>query len=84
MSTPLEVTELLPPADVFPLLSDDHIRAYEKAVDALLNHDWSRAFNLLHQVPANDRVKDFLTVFIAQHNRTAPSNWDGVIPLSSK
>jgi hypothetical protein len=35
-------------------------------------------------VPADDRVKDFLTVFIAQHNRTPPENWNGVIPLGSK
>ena len=33
---------------------------------------------------ADDRVKDFLTVFIAQHNRTPPKNWDGVIDLESK
>jgi adenylate cyclase len=35
-------------------------------------------------VPADDLVKDFLTVFIAQHDRTAPANWDGVIPIASK
>ena len=46
--------------------------------------DWNEAFDLLHQVPARDRVKDFLTVFIAQHNRTPPSDWDGVIRLASK
>ena len=46
--------------------------------------DWSDAIELLHGLPAKDRVKDFLTVFIAQHNRTPPTNWNGVIPLSSK
>jgi hypothetical protein len=35
-------------------------------------------------VTAEDRVKDFLTVFIAQHNRTPPKDWDGVISLQSK
>ena len=29
-------------------------------------------------------AKDFLTVLIAQHDRTAPDNWDGVIDLSGK
>ena len=29
-------------------------------------------------------MKDFLTVYIAQHNRTPPPDWDGVIPLASK
>lgn len=80
----LEVSELLPPASQFPLLSDEDIANYEAALDALLARDWSLAFELLHRVPAKDRVKDFLTVFIAQHNRTPPDNWDGVIPLSSK
>ena len=84
METSLEVNELLPPASEHPALSDEHVRTYEAAVEALLDRDWSRAFDLLHQVPANDRVKDFLTVFIAQHNRIAPAGWDGVIPLSSK
>lgn len=80
----LEVSELLPPISEFPLLSDEDLANYEAALDALLARDWSLAFELLHRVPAKDRVKDFLTVFIAQHNRTPPDDWDGVIPLSSK
>lgn len=81
METPLEVSELLPPATEFPELPDDAIAVYEQALDALADRDWDRAFSLLHQVPATDRVKDFLTVFIAQNNRTPPSGWDGTIPL---
>ena len=45
---------------------------------------WPEAFELLHRTPTEDTVTDFLTVYIAQHNRTAPPNWDGVITLSSK
>ena len=44
----------------------------------------AQAFERLHRVPAEDRVKDFLTMFIVQHNRTAPEGWNGVIPLTSK
>ncbi len=84
MEHSLEVSELLPPASEFPLLQDAHITAYEAALEALLERDWEAAFQKLHEVPAEDRVKDFLTVFIAQHNRTAPANWDGVIPLLQK
>jgi adenylate cyclase len=84
LQTSLEVSELLPPEAQYPQLADDHIAAYEAALDALLARDWNQAFNLLHNVPAEDRVKDFLTVFIAQHNRTPPENWDGVIPLATK
>ncbi|HTU23813.1 MAG TPA: adenylate/guanylate cyclase domain-containing protein [Pirellulales bacterium] len=80
----LEVTELLPPASVFPELSDENVADYERALDELLAGRWPQAFERLHRVPAEDRVKDFLTVFIAQHNRTPPENWNGVIPLSSK
>jgi adenylate cyclase len=84
LDMPVEVSELLPPAVEYPQLTDENLAAYEAALDALLDRDWPQAFELLHQVPANDRVKDFLTVFIAQHNRTPPVDWDGVIPLSSK
>lgn len=84
LETSLEVSELLPPAEQYPQLTDQHIAAYEAAVDALLARDWDQAFELLHQVPAEDRVKDFLTVFIAQHNRTPPEDWDGVISLTAK
>lgn len=83
-STALEVSELLPPQSAYPALSDDAIAAYEAALEALLAGNWEDAFQLLHNVPADDRVKDFLTVFIAQHNRTPPDDWDGVIPLASK
>ena len=84
MEAAVEVSELLPPESVFPQLNDQHIAAYEKALDALLARDWETAFHWLHQVPAEDRVKDYLTVFIAQHNRMPPPNWDGVIAIASK
>jgi len=84
METPLEVSELLPPASQYPLLSDEHLELCERALDAFLDGRWPAAFELLHRIPAEDRVADFLTVYIAQHNRTPPPSWDGVIPLSSK
>ncbi len=80
----LEVSELLPNEAEFPTLRDEHIVCFESAVEAFLRSDWQEAFELLHRVPPEDRVKDFLTVFIAQHNRTPPTNWNGVIPLASK
>ncbi len=82
--TPLEVSELLPPQAELPELTDQDIALYEGALAALHARDWQLAFQLLHQVTADDRVKDFLTVFIAQHNRTPPADWDGVVPLASK
>jgi adenylate cyclase len=84
MDTAVEVSELLPPLAEHPQITDAGINDYEKALDAFQAGRWSDAFELLHTVPAADRVKDFLTVYIAQHNRTPPRDWDGVIPLASK
>lgn len=84
MQTPLVVHQLLPSADVPGTLADEDIAMYESALEALLDLRWDDAFELLHQVPASDRVKDFLTVFIARHGRVPPEQWDGVIPLDKK
>jgi len=82
LDTPLVVSELLPPLLAWPQLTDEHIAAFEAAGVALNARDWPRALQLLHQVPPDDLAKDFLTVFIAQHNRTPPENWDGIVPVS--
>ncbi len=84
IDVPLEVHELLPPAAQYPQLPDEAIRWYEQALDALLEGRWREALLALHRVPAEDQVKDFLTVFIARHDRVPPADWDGVISLSSK
>ena len=83
MSSPLEVSELLPPAGG-SILSDADIAAYESALSAFQACDWPLALKHLHAVPPEDLAKDFLTVFIAQHSRTPPPNWDGTIPLERK
>jgi adenylate cyclase len=84
LDTPLEVSELLPPESECTDLTDEHRVLYELALDAFLAGDWPQAFELLHQVPTEDRAKDFLTVYIAQHNRTPPPDWNGVISLENK
>ncbi|MBX7167782.1 MAG: adenylate/guanylate cyclase domain-containing protein [Pirellulales bacterium] len=80
----LTVCELLPPADQYPRLSDEHITAYEAALDALLAGRWAESYQLLHHVPPDDRAKDFLMVYIARHNREVPPDWSGFIQLQSK
>lgn len=84
MQTPLVVSELLPPAGEQSLLLDVHIAAYEAALDHFLEGNWAESFRLLHEVPAEDQVKDFLTVYIAQHRREPPPGWKGVIELPGK
>ena len=34
----------------------------------------------LDKVPVNDRAKDFLMIFIAQHNYEPPENWTALCP----
>ncbi len=84
MDSSLEVSELLPPLSQYPVLTDEHLAYYEMALDKFLSRNWAAAFELLHRIPAEDEVKDFLTVYIAEHNRRVPLNWDGVIPLENK
>jgi adenylate cyclase len=84
LETPLMVSELLPPAGGDEALGDEHVAAYEAALDAFLKRDWSAAYEHLHRVPPQDLGKDILTGFIIQHNHTPPAGWDGVIPLASK
>ncbi len=84
MHTPLVVSELLPPAGPDGVLSDEELAAYELALDHFINGDWSSAFRLLHQVPAEDRVKDFLTATIVGNRRQAPDDWQGFIELPAK
>jgi adenylate cyclase len=83
LATPLLVSELLPPTSRSPLRDED-IQFYEAALEDLRKGQWEKAFRQLYKVTAEDLVKDFLTVYIAQHNRTPPAGWDGVIGLASK
>jgi adenylate cyclase len=84
LESPLEVSELLPPVSEYPELTDEHLQNYEAALDAFLARKWPAALELLHRIPAEDEVKDFLVVYIAQHNRRPPPGWNGVIELGSK
>lgn len=84
MNTSLMVSELLPPEQTEGLLTDAHLDAYETALDHFLAGRWPEAFRHLHFVPAEDQVKDFLTVYIAQHRRTPPPDWTGIIELPAK
>ncbi|MDA7950969.1 MAG: adenylate/guanylate cyclase domain-containing protein [Pirellulaceae bacterium] len=78
-----EVSELLPPEQEHYLSNLDLVN-YEKALDAFLGGRWQESLEWLHQVTTKDHVKDFLTVYIAQHNRVPPKNWEGFIPLQAK
>jgi adenylate cyclase len=84
MDAIVAITELLPPVSEYPQLSDEHIHSYERALEQWSLGEWEESFRLLHDVPATDLAKDFLTVYIAQHQRTPPAGWDGSIHVTEK
>ncbi len=84
MEQPVWVSQLLRPEAEHPFLKNQHLAWYEEAVDHFTAGRWSEALELLHRVPPQDRVKDFLTQFILQRDRTPPPDWEGVISLDSK
>jgi adenylate cyclase len=84
LDSSVEVSELLPPEQEFPELTGQNLRDYESALDEFLTGRWQETLDLLHHLPAEDLVKDFLTIYIAQNHRHPPPNWDGVVVLESK
>ena len=84
MDTPLYVSELLPREADMPELSSVHLSDYEQAVDHFVAGKWNDAYRLLRTMPPSDQAQDFLNLHIAQHNRVAPSDWNGIIRLPSK
>jgi adenylate cyclase len=84
LDTPLTVYELLPPISEHSVLTDEHLKHYEAALDAFGAGQWSQALELLHRVPTEDTAKDFLEEFILRHRRVPPASWQGIIPLDRK
>ncbi len=84
METPVMVSELLPSAADYPLLTDEHIAQFERGVDEFMAGHWEAAWQCLHAMPAIDRAPDFLSIPIVQNNRTAPPDWDGIVRLTRK
>lgn len=84
METPVYVSELLPGEADAPELTAAHLEAYELAVSNFIAGRWEQAYHALRNLPADDRAQDFLAVLIAQHNRVAPPDWNGVVKLPSK
>ena len=84
MDTAVEVSELLPPATTDGLISGQHVTDFELAVGAVTRGQFTEALDILGKLPVTDRPKDFLSLFIAQHNYEPPANWDGVIRMTAK
>jgi hypothetical protein len=84
MDQPLTAYQLLPPEAEDPSVTNEEIRRYEAAVDAFTAGNWSLAFDLLDQLPVEDRAKDFLMQAIAIGGYEPPDSWQGVYEMTSK
>jgi adenylate cyclase len=84
LETPVIVSELVPSVEDLAELTDAHLARYEEGVDDFIAGRWEAAYRCLHDMPATDRAQDFLLALIAQHNRKAPLDWDGIVRLTAK
>lgn len=84
LDRPLLVSELVPPESSLPLLTDQHLADFEKGVTSFIAGHWADAWKYLHRMPAEDRAQDYLSMLITQHDRKAPSDWDGIVRMKKK
>ncbi|MFQ5730948.1 MAG: adenylate/guanylate cyclase domain-containing protein [Planctomycetaceae bacterium] len=83
-ATLVSVSELVPPLVRCPDLTDTLLAVYERGVEHFEKGEWEEAYRCFHKMPENDRAQDFPGIRIAQHNRVAPPDWNGVVRLGSK
>ncbi len=82
VTTPVNISELLPPFDgQANSLTDAQIDQYETALDAVIDGQWNKAHDLLHQLPDWDRPKETLLSTIENHKQMTTPSWTGVISL---
>ena len=84
MDRTLFVSELVPGEEKLPMLTDQHLADFERGLAAFIGGNWSDAWKHLHRMPAEDRAQDYLSMLITQHDRKAPSDWDGVVRMKKK
>lgn len=84
LETPVTVYQLLPAVGADPLFTDEYVANYELAVDAVIEGDWEKAFDMLANLPVEDRAKDFLLEAMARYGYNPPPDWNGVIVMESK
>ncbi|HBV63814.1 MAG TPA: adenylate/guanylate cyclase domain-containing protein [Rhodopirellula sp.] len=78
----IEAWQLIEPSEPnVNVLSPEQIASYEASLDAMIDGDWSKAYELLYAIPAWDRPKDVLLSFILRNDRVPPDDWDGVIKM---
>ena len=82
MDEPVTVTELLPPAgDASP--TDEHLAAFESAVDSVIEGRWDEAIDQLQSLP-EEGPRSFLEARMAEFDNSPPADWDGAFSLAKK
>ncbi len=84
LSSPVVVSELLPPASDENAVSDADLATFESAIRKLTAGEWQDAVEIFEQLPESDQARNFPLRFMASHNNQPPPGWSGVIELSSK
>lgn len=84
MDHSLVVSELVPPIEKLPQLTNQHLQDFELGLKEFIAGNWSEAYRYLHSMPADDRAQDYLAMKITQSGRSAPTDWDGMIRMEKK
>jgi adenylate cyclase len=84
MDTPMTVYGLLPLGGQFEWLTDEIVADYDKALDSVIEGDWSSAMEILKRVPDQDGPKQFLLRNMADLGNEPPESWDGAFSLANK
>ena len=83
MDTALVVTELVQPLGTPGTPTDEHITAFEAAVEAVVSGEWASAVDQLNALP-DDGAKAFLLEHMTEFDNTPPADWDGAFRLDKK
>ena len=84
MNQEMTLTQLLPPTELDPTVTDEAIARYQKASELFEAGNWRDALNQLNRLSEQDQGKDFLSQYITQNHVEPPPNWNGVIVMQSK
>jgi hypothetical protein len=82
MDTPVEISELLPPAAASET-TDEQISAYESALEKVIAGNWSDAITELTQLTEEGPIS-FLLNQMSGFEHQPPADWDGAFSLTSK
>jgi len=84
MDTAMNVWELLPAGSWDGGVSPQFLFDYDKALNAVIDGNWTEALRFLSEYKDTDGPVQFLLKQMERHNNQPPENWDGAFRLTSK